>query len=150
MLVVQNKNITSNDKSKKNAKIVDRAQKDEEKGKIVEENENSNYNKKSGRAKKEYLHPGRNMKIKIDYKDQYLQQEKLKQWFGTFRFVYKCVIWCHLASQQLTKDEQRNKICDHDFACNYTWFYTDDFWSKWDEYGEEAAFVMKKNRYAVP
>ena len=128
-----------------------RRKKDEEEGKIVEENENSNYNKKSGRVKKEYIHPVRTIKIKIDYKDQYSQQEKLKQWFGTCRFVYnKCVSWCCLTSRQLTKDELRNKIYDHDFACILSMVYTDDFWSKWDKDGEEAAFAMKKNRYAVP
>ena len=60
--------------------------KDEEEGKIIEENENSNYNKKSGRAKNEYIHPVRTIKIKIDYKTQYSQQEKLKQWFGKLSF----------------------------------------------------------------
>ena len=54
-----------------------------------------------------------------------------------------------IASRQLTKDELRNKIYDHDFACNYPWFYTDHFWSKWDKDGKEVDFAMKKNRFAV-
>ena len=57
----------------------------------VEVNENSNCNTKRGQAKKKYIHPVRTIKIKIDYKTQYSQQEKLQQWFGTCRFVYKCV-----------------------------------------------------------
>ena len=60
------------------------------------------------------------------------------------------VSWCRLAPRQLTKDELRNKIYDNDFACNYPWFYTDGFWSKWDEYREVAAFAIKKNRFEVP
>ena len=70
---------------------------------------------------------------------------------GTCRFVYnEYVSWCRLASRQLTKDELCNKIYNHDFACNYPWFYIDDCWSKWDEDGEEMDFAMKKNRCAVP
>ena len=49
----------------------------------------------------------------------------------------------------MTKDELRNKIYYHDFAYIYPWFYTNNFWSKWYEDDEEAAFAMKKNRYAV-
>ena len=64
------------EESKKNPKKVKRRKKDEEEGKIVKENENSNYNLKSGRVKKEYLHLVRIIKIKIDYKTQYSQQEK--------------------------------------------------------------------------
>ena len=49
-----------------------------EEGKIVEENEYSNYDKKYRRTKKEYIYPERAIKIQIDYKAQYSQQEKLK------------------------------------------------------------------------
>ena len=66
--------------------------------KIVEENENSNYNKNHGRVKKEYIHPVRTIKIEINYKDQYTQQEKLKEWFKTSFFYNKCVSYCLLAS----------------------------------------------------
>ena len=70
----------------------------------------------------------RTIKIKIDYKTQCSQQEKLQQWFETCHFVYnKCVSWCRLASRQLTKDEQRNKIDDFDFACIYPWFIPMNF-----------------------
>ena len=92
----------------------------------------------------------RTIKIKIDYMAQYSLQEKLKQWFETCRFVNKCVSWYRLASRQLTKDQMRNTIYDHDFARNYQWFYTDDFRSKRDEGGKEAIFAMKKNRYVMP
>ena len=74
------------------------SKKDEEERKI-EENENSNYYKKCGRTKKEYIHPVRTIKIIIDYKTKYLLQKKLQEWFGTGR----------LESRQLTKDELRNK-----------------------------------------
>ena len=68
------------------------------------------------------------IKIKIDHKTQYSQQEKLKQWFETCCFVYnKYVSWYRLASRRLTKDELCNKIYDYDFTCNYPWFNTDDF-----------------------
>ena len=50
----------------------------------------------------------------------------------------------------MNKDELRNKFYDHDFACNYPWFYTNHFWWKWDKGGEETGFTMKNNRYAVP
>ena len=60
------------------------------------------------------------------------------------------VCWRCLASRHLTKDQLRNKIYDQDLACIYPWFYTDNFWLKWCEEGEEAAFAMKKNRHAVP
>ena len=52
--------------SKKNAKKAKRRKKDEEEGKIVEENENSNFIKKCGRAKKEYIYPVPTIKIEID------------------------------------------------------------------------------------
>ena len=50
----------------------------------------------------------------------------------------------------MTKDELGNKISDDDLACNYPWLYTNDFWLKWYQDDEEAAFVIKKNRYTLP
>ena len=125
------------EESKINAKKAERRKKEKEAGKIVEENENSNYDKKAIELRWNIYSLCELLRKKIDYKTQYSQQEKLQQLFGTCRFVYnKCVSWCRLASRKLTKDELRNKIYDHYFACIYLWFYTNDFWLKRYEDGE--------------
>ena len=83
----------------KKAKKAKCSKKDEKLEKIVEENVNSNYNKKRGRGKKEYIYLVRTIKIKINYKAQYSQQDKLHQWFGTCFNYNQCVSWCRLASR---------------------------------------------------
>ena len=47
----------------------------------------TDFNKKSGRVKKEYEHPVRVIIIKIKLKND-LQKDKLQKRFGTCRFIY--------------------------------------------------------------